>query len=217
MLTYFLFFALFYIPVYLICLVFVGREKAAENMQKKWVMTTVLMLSFFLAHTFNTVDSKQKFKESMYALAEKDRVVTPPAVVAAVESPEVNKEAEKPKMSFHDEIAVLAKQAGYKTLAQQKAEKQLALAEQGNASAQYILGIMYEYGEGVSQDMVQAMYWYRKAAEQGLSDAQFFLGAIYYNGEKGITKDYSQAIFWLRKAAEQGDTHAQEALKRLGQ
>ncbi|WP_303396492.1 SEL1-like repeat protein, partial [Pseudomonas fragi] len=40
------------------------------------------------------------------------------------------------------------------------------MAEQGDAAAQYKLGIMYATGEGVAQDAKQAVTWYRKAAEQ---------------------------------------------------
>ena len=47
-----------------------------------------------------------------------------------------------------------------------------------------------------------------KAAEQGYSDAQAFLGLIYYSGE-GMPQDYKQAINWLTKAAEQGKAKAQ--------
>ena len=41
------------------------------------------------------------------------------------------------------------------------------LAEQGSANAQFNLGGMYEYGEGVPQDYKTAAKWYRLAAEQG--------------------------------------------------
>ena len=40
-------------------------------------------------------------------------------------------------------------------------------AEQGNASAQYNLGVMYDNGQGVPQDYAAAVSWYRKAADQG--------------------------------------------------
>ena len=40
-------------------------------------------------------------------------------------------------------------------------------AEQGNADAQYMLGVAYMSGDGVVQDEAEAMKWYRKAAEQG--------------------------------------------------
>jgi len=42
-----------------------------------------------------------------------------------------------------------------------------SLAEQGHAEAQYNLGVMYDYGEGVPEDDAEAMKWFRLAAEQG--------------------------------------------------
>lgn len=51
----------------------------------------------------------------------------------------------------------------------------------------------------------QAVFWFRKAAEQGNSNAQFNLAAIYINGHD----TFEQGIFWLRKAAEQGLAVAQ--------
>ncbi|MBR0097489.1 MAG: SEL1-like repeat protein, partial [Synergistaceae bacterium] len=42
----------------------------------------------------------------------------------------------------------------------------------GHAEAQYNLGNMYINGRGVQQDYQQALYWYRKAAEQGDAGAQ---------------------------------------------
>ena len=51
-----------------------------------------------------------------------------------------------------------------------------ALAEQGDASAQFNLGLMYDNGNGVPEDDRQAVFWYRKAAEQGVAGAQNNLG-----------------------------------------
>ena len=59
--------------------------------------------------------------------------------------------------------------------------------------------------------MKMAVYWYRKAAEQGNAKAQVNLGCCYENGE-GVEKDMKQAAEWFRKAAEQGNTHAQFSL-----
>ncbi len=50
------------------------------------------------------------------------------------------------------------------------------LAEQGDAGAQNILGLMYATGEGVPQDNNEAVRWYRLAAEQGDDRAQYILG-----------------------------------------
>ena len=51
----------------------------------------------------------------------------------------------------------------------------LKKAQKGNASAQNTLGFMYGNGEGVRKDKSEAVKWYRKAAEQELTDAQEFL------------------------------------------
>ena len=56
-------------------------------------------------------------------------------------------------------------------------------AEQGNASAQYNLGVRYANGEGVPQDDAEAVKWYRLAAEQGDASAQYNLGVRHANGE----------------------------------
>ncbi len=84
-------------------------------------------------------------------------------------------------------------------------------AEQGDAAAQYNLGVRYANGRGVAKDDVQAVYWYRKAAEQGLAIAQYNLG-VHYDDGKGVTEDDAQAVYWYRKAAEQGDAAAQNLL-----
>ena len=82
------------------------------------------------------------------------------------------------------------------------------LAEQGNANAQFFLGVMYDKGQGVRQDLREAARWFRKAAEQGHAEAQFNLGAMYDNGQ-GVPQDDAEAVKWFRKAAEQGLAVAQ--------
>ena len=67
---------------------------------------------------------------------------------------------------------------------------------------------MYSKGEGVPQDDVEAVKWWREAAEQGFAEAQFRLGVMYHLGE-GVPQDYVEAAKWWRKTAEQGDADAQ--------
>jgi uncharacterized protein len=78
----------------------------------------------------------------------------------------------------------------------------LPLAIQGDASAQSLLGSMYEEGQGTSRDYGQAVWWYHKAAEQGHQAAQIFLARMYEYG-RGVPQDFGQAVEWYRKAAEQ--------------
>jgi uncharacterized protein len=84
-------------------------------------------------------------------------------------------------------------------------------AEKGNAQAQYKVGRMYAFGEGVAKDLSLAQDWYRKAAEQQDVQAQIMLGGMYANGE-GVPKDLGLAAAWYRKAAEQQDVQAQTML-----
>ena len=52
------------------------------------------------------------------------------------------------------------------------------------------------------------MRWYRLAAEQGVAEAQAFLGVRYATG-RGVPEDDREAVRWYRLAAEQGDASAQ--------
>jgi TPR repeat protein len=82
------------------------------------------------------------------------------------------------------------------------------LAEQGNASAQYNLGLMYANGDGLTQDYKTAVKWHTLAAEQGDAEAQFNLGVSYAKGQ-GVAQDHNIAVKWYTLAAEQGNAEAQ--------
>jgi TPR repeat protein len=87
-------------------------------------------------------------------------------------------------------------------------------ATQGNADAQFNLGVAYEYGQGGQQDYVRACEWYEKAATQGNADAQFKLGVLYESGH-GVKQNYAKAREWYKKAAAQGVAQAQYLLGRM--
>jgi uncharacterized protein len=59
------------------------------------------------------------------------------------------------------------------------------LAEQGDADAQYNLGVMYQNGQGVLQNYKTAAKWFTLAAEQFHANAQYNVGVMYENG-KGV-------------------------------
>ncbi len=103
-----------------------------------------------------------------------------------------------------DEGTAAAKRGDYATAI----SKFRPLAEQGDAKAQWALGVMYERGLGVPQDYAEAVKWYRKAAEQGNAAAQFNLGSMYVDG-LGVPQVDAEAVGWWRKAAEQGMADAQ--------
>ena len=62
--------------------------------------------------------------------------------------------------------------------------------------------------ECVEEILSEAVDWFRKAAEQGLAEAQFYLGKCYENGE-GVEQNLTAATKWYRNAAEQGNADAQ--------
>ena len=77
------------------------------------------------------------------------------------------------------------------------------LAEQGNAEAQVLLGLMYNFGRGVPLDSSQALKWYKAAAEHGNPAGQCQLGTLYLSGG-AVPKDTAQGLKLLKLAAEHG-------------
>ncbi len=84
-------------------------------------------------------------------------------------------------------------------------------ADQGNAKAQFNLGLAYAKGQGVEKDIDKAIELWQKSAEQGDVRAQFNLGILYHLGEE-VKQDYKQAIELLEKSAQQGYAVAQFVL-----
>lgn len=86
-----------------------------------------------------------------------------------------------------------------------------AAARQGHASAQWRLGVMYEYGFGTKLDYAIALEWYKASALQDFPPAQNSLGEMYYYGQ-GVDQDYQQAAQWYTAAAHQNFAYAQKNL-----
>ena len=74
-------------------------------------------------------------------------------------------------------------------------------AEQGVVESQFALGNMYFTGNGVEQNIEEALKWYRRAAEKGNAMAQLKLGFIYEDG-RGVPQDKKAAKDWYHKACE---------------
>ncbi len=89
------------------------------------------------------------------------------------------------------------------TGAQQTVDELRALAELGDAEAQFVLGVWHADGRGVLRDDGEAVRWYRLAADQGYDLAQAGLGLMYANG-RSVPQDDVEAHLWLNLAAMQG-------------
>lgn len=88
------------------------------------------------------------------------------------------------------------------------------LAGSGDADAQFRLGVLYAFGQGVPQDYAAARQWWEKAAAQRNAEAQSNLGLLYADG-LGVPQDYAMARQWYEKAAAQGLAEAQTQLGQL--
>jgi hypothetical protein len=88
-------------------------------------------------------------------------------------------------------------------------------AEKGDAQAQTTLAFYFEHGLFVPKDCGLALFWYRKAAEQGWPGAQMALGIQYHGGtssgpiEACVPQDLTEGTLWFRRAADQGWSDAQ--------
>ena len=87
----------------------------------------------------------------------------------------------------------------------------LPLAEGGDPLAQYVLAEVYvREKRGMMPSNPEALKWFRKAAENGVPEAQGFLGFLYEIGY--MPGDAADSAMWYRRAAEQGENSAQRAL-----
>ena len=69
---------------------------------------------------------------------------------------------------------------------------------------------MFRRGHGVVQSDAEAVEWYRLAAKQGLTEAQFNFGMMHEYGH-GVPKSNEEALKWHQLAANQG--HSTAALR----
>jgi TPR repeat protein len=80
-------------------------------------------------------------------------------------------------------------------------------AQKGDRECQYLVGIAFLNGEGITQDVSEALKWIHRAAEGGYPIAQLWLGEFYRAGE-----DYAESRKWYHLAADNGNADAQYAL-----
>jgi outer membrane biosynthesis protein TonB len=91
----------------------------------------------------------------------------------------------------------------------------LQRAEQGDVSAMYNVGEMYELGMGTKTDRSKSMTWYRRAADKGHPEGAYQVGYAYYWGKAGLDKDRRQAHIWFLRAAEGGSHAAMPYLAKM--
>lgn len=87
-------------------------------------------------------------------------------------------------------------------------------AQNGDATAQFNMGVALQSGKKVKENFIEAANWYEKAAMQGHADAQNNLGILYYRG-KGRQQNYILAYAWCYLAQKQGSSIATKNLQKF--
>jgi TPR repeat protein len=83
-------------------------------------------------------------------------------------------------------------------------------ANQGNTQAQFGLGALFS----AKKDYIEALKWYRRAADQGYPRAQHHLAFLYFAGLH-VPQDYVLSYMWENLAAAQGEMGARESRDRI--
>ena len=114
----------------------------------------------------------------------------------------------------------LREAVGDKLIIASEASSQWALnmlqraAQNGDAVAQFELGLLYFNGHSVSQDRADAVIWWRKAAQHGNVRAYIDLVALFENDQRMLQVD-AAGVVRLREDAVHGDANAQYSLGLL--
>ena len=82
-----------------------------------------------------------------------------------------------------------------------------ALAGQGDANAQWMLGQALLTGNLGTTDEAEAVRWLQLAADQGHALAQRDMGMLYEQGQ-GVMQDVLEAFFWYSLASRQDSGRA---------
>lgn len=85
---------------------------------------------------------------------------------------------------------------------------------QGYAPAEYSLGTLYEYGNGVKKDHKKAVELYQKAASKNNDDALYQLAKLYKEGQI-VEKNYGKSIEFYKKLSKQPSDYQVEAFEEL--
>src|SRR5579872_4185048 len=84
----------------------------------------------------------------------------------------------------------------------------------GDPRAQLLMGIAFEFGQGVDRNLGEAMRWYHMAADRGDPEAQTNLAYLYETGGNG-PENPEEAAKWYLRAAVSGFARAEFNLGTL--
>jgi len=105
-------------------------------------------------------------------------------------------------------ITVISGGQNVKVNIQQRTQRATTTTQADDPLTWLLNGDRYYNGDGVPQDYVEALKWYRRAADKDIAIAQRTVGLMYYSG-LGVEQNIAEALMWFVKAGEGGDVYAQ--------
>lgn len=88
-------------------------------------------------------------------------------------------------------------------------------AHRGSRPAMRAVGLIYLRGEGdTSQDLTQAVRWFRASAQRGDAESMYVLGVLYRRGY-AVEADQELARQWLERSADAGYAPARATLAAM--
>jgi localization factor PodJL len=87
-------------------------------------------------------------------------------------------------------------------------------AANGDPSAEFSVASRFADGNGIKQDLSEAMRWYRRSAARGFAQAQYRVATFYERG-LDVKQDNARAKIWYQRAAENGNVKAMHNLAVL--
>ena len=88
-------------------------------------------------------------------------------------------------------------------------------AEAGDPAAQYNIGWMYLNGYGLAMNDSRALEWWKRASDQGYTDASFSIAMLYSLGQGQVEKDMNKAIDYYLIAVEDGHEDAHMIIRSM--
>ena len=169
------------------------------------------LLELFLGKSAGVVETEKKSKIDRGSSSDKESFKkteikpgnkTPPSVSSRLVLPHVENSVSKNIVALNDNKQNKPiNNPLHEEIKQKKTLKFLrAKANNGDALAQYRLGLHWIKKEKNQNNYLKAATWFKLAAVQGLKEAQYSLGVLYDTGV-GLEKDENQAFLWYHAAA----------------
>lgn len=185
-----------------------GSVELTKSGNSDWKVSRYLVDPFSCGDKFTP---ESKLREEEYKL---DDPKTKDAVNAVVQSrKDFVRKVDSAEKGWEQQKETDRKEREAEVQRQREAlAKLLKDAEGGNTDSQYQLGKRYDIGDAyVDRSVNDAATWYRRAADQGHTEALRRFAELYLSGSAAPSSE-TEEIKWLREAADLGHAEAQHRL-----